>query len=75
MLPFDPTPRNPDDREPSVSVPMLAVVADATLNDEYAVDDEYANVILPVLSIVVVPVPPKYAVYAERSDDDALVNV
>jgi hypothetical protein len=32
-------------------------------------------VILPVESIVVVPVPPKYAVYAESRVDDELRNV
>ena len=30
---------------------------------------------LPTLSIVVVPVPPKYAVYADSCVEDALVNL
>ncbi len=43
----------------------MKLVVDAVTNDEYAVDEEYPNVILPVESIVVVAVPPKYAVYAD----------
>ena len=39
-------------------MPTLATVVLDVWNDEYAVDDEYANVILPVESIVVVPVEP-----------------
>ncbi len=39
------------------------------------VEDEYANEILPALSIVVVAVPPKYAVYAEKIEDEALANL
>ena len=54
---------------------ITRLVVDAVSNDEYAVDDEYANVILPVESIVVVPVPPKYAVYADSRDDVAFRNL
>ena len=34
VLPFVPTPRNPDDRELRFSVPTLATVVDEVTNDE-----------------------------------------
>ncbi len=59
IFPFDPTYAKPCPR------PIFKLVVDAVINEEYAVDEEYPNVILPKLSIVVVAVPPKYADSAE----------
>ena len=52
-----PVPRSETKDEP----PMFRFVVEAVMKDEYAVDEEYGNVILPAASIVVVAVEPNDA--------------